>query len=130
MKEWNRHRPPPSGNPSAAVQTLTTRTGKAKQPTDKASKRAQARIAFLKKLESELTAIKLETQGYCTIADLQQRFRDFTVWGEISEAERNGLLSEGMKPKELARKLTFRRFGIRSVDTLKRDQRMLRELGI
>ena len=124
-----RDRPPPSGDTSAAGQTPMMRTGKAKQPTGKACKLAQKRIGFLRKLESELTAIKLETQRYCTIEELRLRFRDYTVWREISEAERDGLLSEGMKPKELARTLSLRHFGIQSGDTLKRDQRILRRLG-
>jgi hypothetical protein len=88
---------------------------------------SRQRLALLTALARELATIKQELGGYCTAEGLKHTHPEFVLWKHIDDVELKELVEGSpFTPKAYAERLTLRKFGITSRETLKKDRRKLR----
>lgn len=87
---------------------------------------SQERQNLRQKLVTELATIHQQLGKGLSLNDLHDRYPDFTLWDLLSPREQAELLTEEFRPRSYADSLVLRRYGLTSVDTLKKDRLKLR----
>ena len=91
-------------------------------------RKSRERIALCETLTSELARVYKRTQRYCTVQQLKQEYPDFSLWSHITNHELKQMLSgEQLRPKDFAKHLTLRAYGLTSLEVLKKDRKNIRE---
>ncbi len=98
--------------------------GRRKREPDLATSRE--RIDLLDQLAMELTVIYQQTKKHTTLNKLKNEFSEYKVWELLTNEEQKKLLDNEFRPKQLARQLVLRKYGLTSVDTLRKDRQKLR----
>jgi hypothetical protein len=88
---------------------------------------SRERVKLWEKLSSELATIWDRTRGYTTVETLETSYPEFEIWGMISPADQRDLLNGEFKPRIYAGHLVLRRYGLTSLETLRKDRQKLRK---
>ena len=99
-------------------------TGKRERGPDYAKSRA--RVELEDTLRSELGKIKSRTAHHTSLDQLRKDFPAFELWKLLSPKEQQELLADEFKPRAYARTLVANKFGLTSLETIKKDRQKLR----
>ena len=89
---------------------------------------SRERIELRNKLATELATIKPDLGRYCTPEHLKSKYPNFELWKMLQLCEIQELIDgDQLKPTVYAGNLALRKYGLTSLQTIKKDQKKLRK---
>lgn len=85
------------------------------------------RVELWDQLAKELAHIWQATRKYATVQGLKEKYPDFEIWKLLSESEQRELLDGQFKPKAFAGNLVLRKYGLTSLETLRKSRKLVRK---
>lgn len=84
------------------------------------------RLALWKRLAEELATIWQETRKFATLDGLKRKYPDFQIWTLLAADAQRELLERKFNPKAYAGNLVLRKYGLKSLETLRRSREIVR----
>jgi hypothetical protein len=85
------------------------------------------RLALWERLAGELATLWQATRKFATLDALKRKYPDFQIWTLLTADEQRELLEGKFNPKAYAGNLVLRKYGLKSLETLRRSRGIVRE---